>query len=363
MANNYGEAITVVTAVFLGISLTTVLLRCFVRFRVVQAFGWDDTLMVIAAILNIAFATCGFVGVKYGMGKHLDYFLFHYDDFHKALFCFWLGQLFYIAIAIVGKTSIILLLLRITVNRIHISILYATMALNMVAGLVFIFVTIFQCTPVNHFWNRLDQDFGKCIDIGVLIGVAYLCSAVAALTDFIIGLLPAFIIWNLHMSRRNKIAAGMILSLGCIAGIAVIIRFPYLQHYGDKEFLYKTANIAIWSNIEAGLGITAGSLPTLRPLIRFFREASQGSYGRNPDSFPLSTTLENNTQLQQSKLAQEGELRLWPGGRDIEAHGVHTVVVGNGRVAAAPASSSEEDLSPHPSTVMGSRDLGRMRKE
>ena len=90
------------------------------------------------------------------------------------------------------------------------------MALNMVAGLVFIFVTIFQCTPVNHFWNRLDQDFGKCIDIGVLIDVAYLCSAVAALTDFIIGLLPAFIIWNLHMSRRNKIAAGMILSLGCM---------------------------------------------------------------------------------------------------------------------------------------------------
>lgn len=50
MANNYGEAITVVTAVFLSISLTTVLLRCFVRFRVVQAFGWDDTLMVIAAV-------------------------------------------------------------------------------------------------------------------------------------------------------------------------------------------------------------------------------------------------------------------------------------------------------------------------
>lgn len=50
MANNYGEAITVVTAVFLAISLLTVLLRCFVRFRVVRAFGWDDTLMVIAAV-------------------------------------------------------------------------------------------------------------------------------------------------------------------------------------------------------------------------------------------------------------------------------------------------------------------------
>lgn len=108
------------------------------------------------------------------------------------------------------------MLLRITVNRIHIVILYITMAINMIAGLIFIFVTIFQCSPVNHFWNRLDQDYGKCMDIGILIDFAYLCSAVAALTDFIIGLLPAFIIWNLHMARRNKIAAGMILSLGCM---------------------------------------------------------------------------------------------------------------------------------------------------
>lgn len=50
MASTYSEAITVVTAVFLSISLTTVLLRCFVRLHLVRAFGWDDTLMVIAAV-------------------------------------------------------------------------------------------------------------------------------------------------------------------------------------------------------------------------------------------------------------------------------------------------------------------------
>lgn len=143
----------------------------------------------------------------------------------------------------------------------------------------------------------------------------------------------------------------------CRAGVAVIVRFPYLKYYADKQFLYKTAYIAIWSNIEAGLGITAGSLPTLRPLIRFFREATQGSYSRNPGSFPLSTTLGNNTPLQQSKMAQESAQQLWSGGKDVEAHGTHTVVLGNGRVATAAA--SEEDLS----TVMGSRDLGWMRKE
>jgi hypothetical protein len=32
-----------------------------------------------------------------------------------------------------------------------------------------------------------------------------------------------------------------------------------------------TANISIWSNVEAGLGITAGSLVTVRPFFRWCR--------------------------------------------------------------------------------------------
>lgn len=107
------------------------------------------------------------------------------------------------------------MLLRITVNRIHMGILYTAMALNIVAGTIFIFFTIFQCKPVSHFWHRLDQD-GKCVDLKVIIDIAYLCSAVAALTDFVIGLLPALIIQNLQMTRRNKILAGGIMSLGCM---------------------------------------------------------------------------------------------------------------------------------------------------
>jgi hypothetical protein len=44
------QAILVVTVVFLAISLVSVGLRCFVRTRVVRAFGWDDTLMLIAMV-------------------------------------------------------------------------------------------------------------------------------------------------------------------------------------------------------------------------------------------------------------------------------------------------------------------------
>lgn len=44
------QAILVVTTVFLALSLVSVGLRCFVRTRVVRAFGWDDKLMLIAMV-------------------------------------------------------------------------------------------------------------------------------------------------------------------------------------------------------------------------------------------------------------------------------------------------------------------------
>lgn len=48
------QTIFIVTTVFLGISFIAVCLRCFVRIKIVRAFGWDDTLMVFAMVNNDA---------------------------------------------------------------------------------------------------------------------------------------------------------------------------------------------------------------------------------------------------------------------------------------------------------------------
>ena len=51
-------SIFIVTTIFLGISFISVCLRCFVRIKLVKAFGWDDTLMVFAMV-NKAILTEG----------------------------------------------------------------------------------------------------------------------------------------------------------------------------------------------------------------------------------------------------------------------------------------------------------------
>ena len=44
------KAILIVTSIFLAISLISVALRIFVRTRIVRAFGWDDSIMVLAMV-------------------------------------------------------------------------------------------------------------------------------------------------------------------------------------------------------------------------------------------------------------------------------------------------------------------------
>lgn len=91
------------------------------------------------------------------------------------------------------------------------------MALATAIGVLFFFLTMFQCSPVDYFWNRMQPHaHGKCINTTTLIGVAYLYSVGAAITDLTIGLLPVALIWNLHMRCRTKVAVVAVLGVGCV---------------------------------------------------------------------------------------------------------------------------------------------------
>jgi hypothetical protein len=57
--------------------------------------------------------------------------------------------------------------------------------------------------------------------------------------------------------------------LQCRASIATVARIPYVRTLSDKaDFLYATADVALWSGAETALGITAACCATLRPLLR-----------------------------------------------------------------------------------------------
>jgi hypothetical protein len=85
MVNDKSEAIIIATSIFLALSLIAVGLRCYVRIRLIRAFGADDWAMVLAVAFNLAFAVCGILGGLTGLGKKLGYFADKPEDLRNAL--------------------------------------------------------------------------------------------------------------------------------------------------------------------------------------------------------------------------------------------------------------------------------------
>lgn len=115
---------------------------------------------------------------------------------------------------IASKISIGYFLLRITVRKRDIWIIYGVMAITVLTGIVFFFVTVFQCKPVYYFWDRSHE--GTCIPMEVIIALTYLYSACSVVCDFTFALLPLALIWKLNMNKKSKIALIPIMAMACV---------------------------------------------------------------------------------------------------------------------------------------------------
>lgn len=111
---------------------------------------------------------------------------------------------------------------------------------------------------------------------------AYINFSLNVATDLIFALvIPLCMLWNLNMSFRTKLSLFFILGLGCFVCACAVVRISYLGAYGASgDWLWDTVHLAVWSVIELNVGIIAGSLPSLRPLVRRFLGSIYGSGSR-----------------------------------------------------------------------------------
>ncbi|KAF2276835.1 uncharacterized protein EI97DRAFT_417912 [Westerdykella ornata] len=261
---NRGPILLAVNIAFLSAAVVSNALRCYVRIRMVRGFGVDDWLMAAATAALTCYCTFSMSGVVYGSGHH------HRDlkpeNIERAMNYWWLCMLFYAVSMVLSKLSIGWFLLRIAVKRAHAWAIYFSMLISVVVGVIFFFVTLFQCSPIPYFWRRYTLT-GKCMSIEVIVALGYLYSAFSIISDFTFAILPVFLVWNLQLNTKTKWALIPLLTMGCIASSAVVARVPYMGNFRhEDDFLWATTDIAIWSTVEQGLAITAGSLATLRPL-------------------------------------------------------------------------------------------------
>ncbi|KAK3680211.1 hypothetical protein LTR78_000589 [Recurvomyces mirabilis] len=249
-------------------------LRIWVRTRIIQALGRDDWTMMITQLFFSIYLACQIGGAVYGTGQHLEDL--EPSRAERALSFWWACEYFYALATVMMKVSIGFFLLRVAVNKVHVWIIRLTMLLTAVFGGAFAVVLIFQCWPIHAFWT-LNPDDGHCVNAEVLSALTYTISAFNVLADWIFALLPGFVVKDLQMPLRRKISVAVIMALAAVASTATIVRLPYISSLKESslgwngDFLYDTVGVAIWTTVEVGLGVTAGNIATLWPLVQLIR--------------------------------------------------------------------------------------------
>lgn len=272
-AEDRGPQVAAVAILFLTLSWVAVSLRCYVRTIMMKSFGADDSLAVASLVLFTLYCTFVLKGVEYGTGQHLANIPVAHIPI--ALKWWWCCELAYVSCTAVLKASISIFLLRICIKRGQTITIWIVISVVMVFSIFYFFLIIFQCHPIDYFWTQYAGAHGKCVNPNVIADSTYAHSAISALSDWTLGILPIFLVWDLAMNPRTKVSVALILALGAVGSTATIIRIPFIKQLTQGDFLYSTTDVAIWSTVEPGIGITAAAMATLRPLFRTFLSRSK----------------------------------------------------------------------------------------
>jgi hypothetical protein len=189
-------------------------------------------------------------------------------------------------------------------------------------GLFTFFFGTFQCWPISKFW--VPEEDGFCFSGTQIALLNYAHSTVSTVADWSCGILPFLMVRKSNMPKGVKATVIVILGIGSMY-VMTLLTLPMLYLASANGFvtlaeasralcdtsisaaskgmtffvrtrpatsqcsaqllnlltqpeLVSTTDLAIWSSVEVGLGIIAGSIATFRPLLRIaLRKTRLGS--------------------------------------------------------------------------------------
>ncbi|KAF8461228.1 hypothetical protein BDZ91DRAFT_798210 [Kalaharituber pfeilii] len=249
-----------ISAFIITLLLITLSLRYYVRLKIVKAFGKDDWLILISAVIIWTAAGMGIWAGTLGLGLHnmdlkkenistlynIGIALFSLHIF-ACCFCQFSILAFYLRLSFCRK-------LRITIY--FLSGFIAISAISRVA------VGLYRCLPRSrHPRSRKSS----CIAAPEMW---YAITAISIATDLIVWWLPIPLLWKLNVRGHKRVGVIATLSIGLLACIFSMIKMSVIQDVssgGDESWHF--AMLFVYEQLEAGMGIFCACMPPICPLI------------------------------------------------------------------------------------------------
>ncbi len=92
---------------------------------------------------------------------------------------------------------------------------------------------------------------------------------VTVITDFIVFVLPLPTLWTLRLPTGQRIVLLLLFSMGAAVVIAGCMRAYWVHHVVDDTYdvTWEGWELWIWTAVEINVGIIAGCVPMLKPLV------------------------------------------------------------------------------------------------
>ncbi|ERF68673.1 hypothetical protein EPUS_05734 [Endocarpon pusillum Z07020] len=264
--------------------------RLYWRIRLVRTLGIDDLCIGLSLIFLFALGIVNLVGVNHGYGQPSN--SLHPADLQLALQMFYLDQIFYKFTINFTKLSILTLYLRIFTAPWFVQTCWCCFAIVCAYAIASILATVFQCTPINYYWDhhappvptnhnpgvKSSESHPRCINTTAF----WLANAIYNIsTDIIILTTLPFMIWSLRLPRSQKIGLTFVFGLGIFVFATSILRSTTLESGSKaKDPMVGTVASTMWTMIEASTAVICACLPMCRtPLQRTWPRLFPSKYG------------------------------------------------------------------------------------
>ncbi|EFQ25834.1 uncharacterized protein GLRG_00978 [Colletotrichum graminicola M1.001] len=283
----------VLTPIFVGI-------RFWSRIKTRSGIGWDDWTILFSFFCCLIVSVLMIISCEYGFGQHIKNL--SRPNKLMSLKTFYVAQIFYKVTINLTKASILLLYLRIFVQRYFRILCHVLLSIILTYMVTTSASSIWQCTPIPRAWDKSIP--GTCISLTMNW---YANAGFSIATDILIMALPQHVIWRSKLPTKQKMAIMIIFALGLFVTITSILRMTTLNLSTTSPDTTFDIASTLWTLVEENLAIICACLPMCRiPLKHIFplyfaskKDSSVGCYeiGSAPhtnDSTLIRTSTNRN---------------------------------------------------------------------
>lgn len=125
-----------------------------------------------------------------------------------------IAETLYFAAVSLFKLAMLSFYLRVFSGKWTRRLVWVTIAVDFLLGVVYVMLSVFQCQPISYFWLRWDGEHtGKCLDRDAIVQSN---AAVSLALDFWMLALPLWKLRSLKLDWKNKLGVGLMFFVGTL---------------------------------------------------------------------------------------------------------------------------------------------------